>query len=54
MQSGGVIRRRKADVEREIGLARLELAVRRRGFHLVEAGHQVVIICDPRDVRLIC
>lgn len=51
---GGVIRRNKSDVDRKIGRDRLELEVRKRGFHLVEAGNQFLIICDRGDIRLIC
>lgn len=51
---GGVVRRKVADVERKIGRKRLELEVRRRGFHLIECGTQFVIICDPRDLRVLC
>jgi hypothetical protein len=49
-----VIRRNKSDVDRKIGRDRLELEVRKRGFHLVEAGNQFLIICDRGDIRLIC
>jgi hypothetical protein len=54
VQSGGVVRRKICDVERKVGRAALELEVRRRGFHLVEAGNQFIIICTRGDVRLIC
>lgn len=52
--SGGVIRRKKADVDRKIGQDRLELEVRKRGFHLIEAGDQFLIICSRADIRIIC
>ncbi|TBX25937.1 N-(5'-phosphoribosyl)anthranilate isomerase [Roseovarius sp. JS7-11] len=51
---GGVIRRSKADVDRKVGRDRLELEVRKRGFHLVEAGSQFLIICDRGDIRIVC
>ncbi|MGI3185327.1 N-(5'-phosphoribosyl)anthranilate isomerase [Nioella aestuarii] len=51
---GGVIRRSKGDVERKIGRSRLELEVRKRGFHLVEAGDQFIIICDRGEIRIVC
>ena len=54
VSKGGVIRRSKADVDRKIGRDRLELEVRKRGFRLVEAGNQFLIICDRGDIRLIC
>ena len=54
VSNGGVIRRSKADVDRKIGRDRLELEVRKRGFHLIEAGSQFLIVCDLGDIRLIC
>jgi hypothetical protein len=54
VRDGGVVRRKIADVERNIGRARLELEVRRRGFHLIECGGQFVIVCSRADIRLVC
>ncbi len=52
-QSGGVIRR-KADWDaRGIGRDRFELEVRHRGFHLIETGHQLVVICHSGAIRLL-
>ncbi len=50
--SGGVVRRNRNWVEAEIGLDRFESAVRSRGFHLIEAGTQLVVICHSGPVRL--
>lgn len=52
--NGGVVRRKITDVEAKVGRAAFELEVRRRGFHLVEAGTQFLVICDTGDIRLIC
>ncbi|MHC0054990.1 N-(5'-phosphoribosyl)anthranilate isomerase [Actibacterium sp. D379-3] len=52
--SGGVVRRKIVDVERKIGRQRLELEVRKRGFHMIECGAQFVIICDPAELKVIC
>ena len=51
---GAVIRRAVRDVEREVGRAALEAAVRARGFHLVECGGQFIVICNPGLLRVIC
>lgn len=51
---GGVVRRSVQDAERKVGRRRLELEVRRRGFHLIECGGQFVIVCACADVRIIC
>jgi hypothetical protein len=50
--SGGVVRRSKHWVKTEIGLERFELAVRARGFHLIEAGSQLVVICHSGPINL--
>lgn len=52
--SGGVIRRAVRDVEARVGRSRLELEVRRRGFHLAECGGQFIIVCDANAIRLLC
>ena len=48
---GGVIRRAVPWVEHEIGRARFIAEVERRGFHLLECGHQFVVICTPGPIR---
>jgi hypothetical protein len=53
-RQGGVVRRKIRDVEREIGRDALELAVRRRGFHLLECGEDYVIVCHTAPIRVIC
>lgn len=49
---GGVIRRSKNWIEAEIGLPRFEQAVRARGFHLIEAGSQLVVICHSGPIAV--
>ena len=51
---GGVVRRKLCDVEREIGLAALEVELRRRGFHMLQSGEQVIILCSPAPFTVIC
>ncbi len=53
-RGGGVVRRSLRDVEREIGYGRLELGVRRRGYHMVQSGDQIVIFCTSEPLRIIC
>ena len=50
--SCGVIRRKRSWVEGEIGLARFEQSVRSRGFHLIEAGPQLVVICHSGPITM--
>lgn len=53
VQTGGVVRRNRIWVEREIGRARFEQEVRNRGFHLLEVGQQLIVICNSGQVRLV-
>jgi hypothetical protein len=52
--SGGVVRRNVHDVDRKVGRERLEVEVRRRGFHLLKCGNQFVVICDKNDLTMVC
>ena len=49
-----IVRRSISSVEREIGREALELEVRKRGFHMIEAAGQFIIICSPDPLRVIC
>lgn len=51
---GAVVRRSAQWVEREVGRERLIAEVRRRGFHLVESGGQLIVICNATGLRVIC
>jgi len=51
--SGGVVRRKIRDVERRIGRRALELAVRQKGWHLLECGGQFVIVCSREQLRVL-
>lgn len=52
-QTGGVVRRSVEDVERKIGRNALELEVRRRGYHMLEAGGQFIIICTRSPLQVV-
>ena len=47
---GGVVRRKRSDVERKVGIRALGLEVRRRGFHLVKAGDHLIVICTSGPI----
>ncbi|MEL7166807.1 MAG: N-(5'-phosphoribosyl)anthranilate isomerase [Pseudomonadota bacterium] len=51
VERGGVIRRAVPWVEHEIGRTRFIAEVERRGFHLLECGHQFVVICSRGPIR---
>ncbi|MEE9387016.1 MAG: N-(5'-phosphoribosyl)anthranilate isomerase [Paracoccaceae bacterium] len=53
-RNGGVVRRSLAWVEREIGRDHFENAVRDRGFHMIECGGQLVVICNGGGLKVIC
>ncbi|MEY4696149.1 MAG: hypothetical protein RIT14_577, partial [Pseudomonadota bacterium] len=53
VQRGGVIRRNVNWVAREIGHDRFCHEVRRRGFRLLRAGPQYVILCSPDPVQIL-
>jgi hypothetical protein len=52
-RSGGVVRRKVADVERKIGRRAFELEVRQRGWHLLLCGGQYVVVCSREPIRII-
>ncbi|SNS45735.1 N-(5'-phosphoribosyl)anthranilate isomerase [Tropicimonas sediminicola] len=51
---GGVIRRASRWVECEIGRDRFIAEVQARGFHMIECGGQLVVICNSGGIRVIC
>lgn len=51
---GGVVRRSAYWVDREIGRDRFIAEVKARGFHLVECGGQLIVICNQTGLRVIC
>ena len=44
----------KGLIDREIGRDRFIAEVRARGFHMIEAGGQWIVICNRGLVRVIC
>ena len=51
---GGVVRRSRDDVEKFDSLPELVDEARRRRFHVIETGGQVVILCHEGEVVLHC
>jgi hypothetical protein len=52
-RAGGVVCRSARDVEERIGRRNLEREVRERGFRMVQAGDNVLIICSNVPVRIL-
>lgn len=50
---GGVVRRSAAWVEREVGRDRFVAEVKKRGYHLVETGGQLIVICNAGGLKVI-
>ena len=53
VSKGNLVRRQKKDVRRFASMAELETEVERRGFHMIETGDQVVVICNSGTFRLV-
>lgn len=51
---GEVVRRNLADVIKFSTLAELQAEVKARGFHLIQNGDQLIILCNQGDVKIIC
>ena len=50
---GNIVRRKSSSVERYASVAELTAEVERQGFHLIETGDQLIIICNKGHVRLV-
>lgn len=50
-RQGGVVRRRRSDVERIVGREAFLAEIRRRGFHAIENGGDIVIFCNAQPIR---
>ncbi|MEM9967823.1 MAG: N-(5'-phosphoribosyl)anthranilate isomerase [Pseudomonadota bacterium] len=51
--SGGVIRRKKRDIERYVGMTEFTQELQRRGFQAIENAGQIVIFCNHDTIRQI-
>lgn len=51
-KSGGIVRRKIANVQKYASFQYLLKEVAARGFHLVETGDQYIVICNPGNFRL--
>ena len=51
VKDGGVIRRKKRDIERFAGMDRFMAEIHRRGFHVAENSGQLVIFCNNAPIN---
>lgn len=52
-REGGVVRRRKRDIERLVGMERFHMELRRRGFRAVENAGHVIVFCNRDPVVVV-
>jgi len=52
-RDGGVVRRRRKDMERMVGRDVFVDEIQRRGFTAIENGDQVIVFCNAQSVRRI-
>ena len=53
-RAGGVTRRARRDVDRMASIVEVITEARARGWHVIETGDQVVVLCHDGDVRVHC
>ena len=51
---GGVVRRERYYVDQYASMVELITECRKRGFHLIETGDQVVILCNEGAIQIHC
>ena len=52
--NGGVVRRSIADVNKYASLAEVIAEAQAKGFHVIETGDQVVVLCHPGQLVVHC
>ena len=52
--NGNVVRRARVDVEKYASVTELLEEVQKRGFHLIETGDQLVILCNTGALIVHC
>ena len=53
-QRGGIIRRDRYYVERFTSVAEVVTEAKRRDWHVIEVGDQIVVLCNEGDLRVLC
>lgn len=54
VNNGAVVRRSRADVDKNGGVNRLIQEARGRGYHVIETGNQIVILCHTGALQVHC
>ena len=53
VQQGQIVRRKKRDIERYVGMERFLDELKHRGFRAIENRGQIIIICNREPIRRI-
>ena len=53
-EKGGVIRRSKESVLAHVEISELQDVIYDKGFHLIEAADQYIIICSCDEIKIFC
>ena len=53
-ETGGIVRRSRADVDRYASLEQVIDTAQSRGWHVIEVGDQVVVLCNEGAIELHC
>lgn len=53
-RQGRVVRGRLRDIKLIAGQSNFEAEVRRRGYHAVQNGDQVIVFCNNQPARFMC
>lgn len=51
---GGIIRRSRWDIDKFTSLDEVVAEAKKRKWHVVEIGDQVVVLCNDGDMRVHC
>lgn len=53
-RNGGVVRRSLNDVEHFNAYDEIVRRARNKGWHVIETGDQLVVLCHPGDLTIVC
>ena len=51
---GNIVRRKRTTVEKYASVEELIQEAKRRGFHVVETGDQIVVMCNSGLFKVVC
>lgn len=50
---GNFVRRKKTNVDKYASMKELTKEVKKKKFHLIETGDQIIVICNKGDVKIV-